>query len=46
VPTAVDAGEGNSALPEWARSPLPLTLIALGLVLAAVGIVLRNRSRA
>jgi hypothetical protein len=46
VPTAVDAGEGDSALPEWAESPVPLTLIALGLVLAAVGVVVRNRSRA
>ena len=46
VPTAVDAGENNSALPDWARSPLPLTLIAAGLALAGVGIVLRNRSRA
>ncbi|MEP9365038.1 hypothetical protein ABLE68_18890 [Nocardioides sp. CN2-186] len=46
VPTAVDAGESSSALPEWARSPLPLTLIAFGVVLAGVGIVLRSRSRA
>ncbi len=45
VPTAVDAGE-NSALPEWARSPLPLTLISFVLVLAGAAIVLRNRSRA
>ncbi len=46
VPTAVDAGENESALPDWARSPLPLMLVAFGLVLAGVGIVLRNRSRA
>jgi hypothetical protein len=46
VPTAVDAGESGSVLPEWARSPLPLTLVAFGLVLAAVGIVRRNTSRA
>lgn len=45
VPTAVDAGE-SSALPEWARSPLPLTLVSLVLVLAGAAIVLRNRSRA
>lgn len=45
VPTAVDAGE-SSALPEWARSPLPLTLISFVLVLAGAAIVLRNRSRA
>jgi hypothetical protein len=46
VPTAVDAGEDPSVLPEWARSPLPLTLVALGLVVVAAGIVVRNRSRA
>ncbi|HYF74827.1 MAG TPA: hypothetical protein VD864_18510 [Nocardioides sp.] len=45
VPTAVDAGE-EGLLPTWARSPLPLTLISFALVLAGVGIVLRNRSRA
>ena len=45
VPTAVDAGE-SSALPEWARSPLSLTLISFVLVLAGAAIVLRNRSRA
>lgn len=45
VPTAVDAG-GDGVLPSWARSPLPLTLISFALVLAGVGIVLRNRSRA
>ncbi|CAI9414772.1 hypothetical protein [Nocardioides sp. T2.26MG-1] len=44
VPTAVDAGDG--ALPGWARSPLPMTLVSFALVLAGVGIVLRNRSRA
>ncbi len=45
VPTAVDAGE-SSALPQWARSPLPLTLISFALVLAGAGMVLRDRSRA
>ena len=45
VPTSIDAGQGGSALPEWARSPLPLALIAGGLVLAAAGLVRRSRAR-
>ena len=43
VPTAVDAGEDSSPLPEWARSPLPLVAIAGGLVLVAVALVRRSR---
>jgi len=45
VPTAVDAGE-DAMLPTWAQRPLPLTLASFVLVLAGVGIVLRNRARA
>lgn len=44
VPTAVDAGEDASALPEWARSPLPLTAVAGGLVLVAAGLARRARN--
>ena len=46
VPTAVDAGEDASALPEWARSPLPLTAVAGGLVLVAAGLARRARNGA
>jgi hypothetical protein len=44
VPTAVDAGDGRSAL-DWVRSPLPLLVIALGAVLAAAAFVTRRRTR-
>jgi hypothetical protein len=46
VPTSVDAGEGSSILPDWARSPWPLVAIAAGLTLVAAALVRRNRSRA
>jgi hypothetical protein len=46
VPTAVDAGESGSGVSDWVRSPLPLAVVALGLVLAATGVALRRRSRA
>ena len=45
VPTSVDAGRDGSPLPAWARSPLPLALVAVGLVLAAAGLVRRSRAR-
>ena len=44
VPTAVDAGE--SAIPEWVRSPLPIALVGGGVVLTAAAVARRNRARA
>ncbi|MVQ51970.1 hypothetical protein GON03_22550 [Nocardioides sp. MAH-18] len=44
VPTAVDAGE-EGALPEWARSPLALVLLAGGAVLVGAAFAAR-RTRA
>lgn len=46
VPTAVDAGEDSSVLPDWARSPLPLAVVAGGLVLVGVGIARRAQNGA
>jgi hypothetical protein len=46
VPTAVDAGEDGSVVPDWARSPLPLMLVAGGLALAGAGLARRARSGA
>ncbi|MBZ5739929.1 hypothetical protein [Nocardioides mangrovi] len=45
VPTSVDAGE-DGALPEWARSPLPLALLGGGVALAGAAVLSRRRSRA
>lgn len=46
VPSAVDAGEEGDSFSEWARSPLPLALAGLGLLVAAGAFLLRRRSRA
>lgn len=46
VPTSVDAGEDGSVVPDWARSPLPLVLVAGGLTLAGVAIARRSRAGA
>jgi hypothetical protein len=46
VPTAVDAGQDATVLPDWARSPLPLTAVAGGLVLVGAAIARRARRSA
>ncbi|WP_372729192.1 hypothetical protein [Nocardioides sp.] len=43
VPTAVDAGDGGSAL-DWARSPVGLLIIGAGALLTAGGFLLRRRA--
>ena len=43
VPTAVDAGENGSVLPDWARSPIPVHVLGGGLVLVAGGGAARRR---
>ncbi|MFC7494096.1 MULTISPECIES: hypothetical protein [unclassified Nocardioides] len=45
IPTVIDAGEVADALPEWARSPLPLALLGAGVVLVGGAAAVR-RSRA
>jgi hypothetical protein len=45
VPTSVDAGQRGSVLSRWTRSPLPLALVAGGLLLAAAALVRRARAR-
>jgi hypothetical protein len=47
VPTTIDAGENRSGIAgvlDEVASPLPMTLIGAGLLLALVGVLLRRRS--
>ncbi|WP_228941505.1 hypothetical protein [Nocardioides sp. Leaf374] len=47
VPSAVDAGDGGvlADAVDWVRSPLPLLVIGLGVLLAAAGVVTQRRAR-
>jgi len=45
VPTAIEAGQARHGVAAWVRSPLPLVIVGLGVLLGALGVA-RLRRRA